>query len=129
MIHQWIIAFALTQLIEAPLYYWALKKDSNVFLSVSQHSTLKYQIKLIVFSLFPSVLTHPSVWFVFTKLRTEYHWSYSTYFLGAETFAVLVEALFLWCIGCRRALLISLCINGISMSIGGYIFLIVLKLV
>ena len=52
----WLLAFALTQLIEAPIYTWALRRAERPWLSA------------ILIALGASAITHPFVWFAFPAL-------------------------------------------------------------
>jgi hypothetical protein len=61
-----------------------------------------------------SAITHPFVWFLFPRLVEDY-W---TMVALAETFAVVVEAVWLWRFGLKRAILWTLLANGTSVGIG-----------
>lgn len=83
MIVNWLGAFALTQLVEMPLYVYAMRRTH----------TLSNRL-LVGFG--ASALTHPVVWFVFPRLG----WfdSHVEMVAWAELFAVVTEALYLsWC--------------------------------
>lgn len=110
----WLAAFALTQVVEAPIYVLSLRDYSWP--------------KRIALSLVPSLLTHPIVWGVFVLhwpflWDTPWDWAgssagYVTMVLAAETFAVVVEGIFLWALRVPAALLWSLGANLCSVSIG-----------
>lgn len=97
----WLRAFALTQLVEAPIYM----KSGNI-------SWWK--------ALVPSAVTHPFVWFVFPKLQ-EYGISYVGMAAAAEAFAVLVEAALVslvFGVPGRRAFWVSVLANASSVAVG-----------
>ena len=79
----WLWAFALTQLIEVPIYVLAMRK----------HLPLA---RCLAVAFGASALPHPIVWFVIPRI-----WSLPTYWgmvVFAEVFAVVAEALYLrWC--------------------------------
>ena len=110
----WLAAFALTQVVEGPIYTLALRDFSWP--------------KRIALSLVPSLLTHPIVWGVFVlhwPFGWETHWDwagqsagYITMVLAAETFAVVVEGIFLHALRVPSAFLWSLGANLCSVSIG-----------
>jgi hypothetical protein len=91
----WLTAFAFTQIVEVPIWRRAL--DGRT---------------LVAFG--ASTLTHPIVWFVFPHLGL----SPGMMLLSCETFAVVVEALYMRVFGLRRALLWSLAANGASCGLG-----------
>lgn len=62
-----------------------------------------------------STITHPIVWFVFPRLITGSYW---TMVAAAETFAVVVEALYARAFGLRYALAVSLLANAASALLG-----------
>lgn len=76
----WLGAFVLTQLVEAPLYVWCLRRWSTSPTS-----------ERVVLALLPSALTHPLLWLAFPTLRE--HLSYVAAIGVAETLVVVVEAL------------------------------------
>lgn len=76
----WLGAFVLTQLVEAPLYAWCLRRWSTSPTS-----------ERVVLALLPSALTHPLLWLAFPTLRE--HLSYGAAVGLAETLVVVVEAL------------------------------------
>lgn len=102
----WLAAFGLTQLVEAPVYAFALRRrGAPPSLAVS-----------ILWALVPSAVTHPIVWFVFPRWLG--HLGYVPMVMWAEAFAVLVEALCLARLRVRRPLLWALLANGLSVAIG-----------
>jgi hypothetical protein len=76
----WLGAFVLTQLVEAPLYAWCLRRWSTLRTS-----------ERVVLALLPSALTHPLLWLAFPPLRE--HLSYVAAVGVAEALVVGVEAL------------------------------------
>ena len=98
----WVRAFALTQIVEMPIY--------RVGLRVSW---------LRCFA--ASAITHPFVWFGFPRLAEATHMRWVLAAVLAEIFAWGVEALFFWraCkIPYKRAMLMSLVANGASVAMG-----------
>ncbi len=93
---RWLVAFALTQAFEVPLYLRAGASGRTAFLA--------------------SAFTHPVVWFGFPWLLGDL--DYWSMVLAAEVFAVAVEALWLRAHGVRRALLWSLGANTASALTG-----------
>lgn len=93
----WLVAFALTQLIEMPVYRVGAKSWRIGF--------------------FASALTHPVVWFVFPQLMSV-GMPYWGMVFAAEVFAVLGEALWLRANQVRHPLLWSFLANALSFSIG-----------
>lgn len=92
----WLVAFAFTQAVEAPLYLKATAGRWGVALGAS-------------------AVTHPVVWFVFPALLPE---SYAAMVVAAEVFAVAAEAAWLFAFRVPRALLLSLLANGASATVG-----------
>jgi len=95
MLRVWLARFLFTQLVEVPIYSYALRGQP-----------------LVAFG--ASAITHPVVFFVFPRLWPGGYWSM---IVAAEIFAVLVEAAYLRRFGLRRALLWSLLSNGASYSL------------
>lgn len=93
---RWLSAFLLTQLVEVPIYGYALRGRL-----------------LLAFG--ASALTHPIVWFAIQPLWPgRYHQGV----LVAEAFAVIVEALYLRRFGAlRRAWAWSLAANAASVAV------------
>ncbi len=97
----WLVAFALTQLVEVPLYRWLAP------VSWWRAGSL-------------SAVTHPAVWYVIPPLCYGAGLGYHPMLVIAETFAWLVEAAMLVAFGvrARRALSLSLVANGASVLAG-----------
>ena len=93
-----------TQAVEIPIYTYALHLDGPKRRVLDR--------MLIAFG--ASAITHPFVWFLFPRLTSDYH----LMVLEAETFAVVVEAIYLWAFGLRSALLWSLLANMTSAGLG-----------
>jgi hypothetical protein len=91
----WLARFLFTQLIEVPIYTYALRGRS-----------------LVAFG--ASAITHPVVFFVFPRLWPGGYWSM---IVAAEIFAFVVEGFYLRRAGLRRAFLWSLVSNGASYSL------------
>lgn len=121
-VHAWLSAFVFTQLIEAPIYLRAQAVDGPEAASWARRLGL---------GLLASAVTHPCVWFVIPRIfyserydALTYTWPalethrYTLFFLAAETFAVVVEALLLRAFGLRRALLWALLANATSAGLG-----------
>ena len=107
----WPTAFLLTQAIEMPFY-----------LSAGRAWPWKKRL-LVAFG--ASALTHPFVWFVFPELTQSVlellglSMSYKVpYWMAAETFAVVAEALWFRRCGLRQPWLWSLLGNGCSAGVG-----------
>ncbi len=106
---RWLFAFVFTQLVECPIY-WSAMDDKEKW------STLR---KLAV-AFGASAITHPFVWFGFPPLwdsigRVGGYWAMV---VAAETFAIVVEGIYFWRLGVRRAFLWSLLANGASVTLG-----------
>jgi hypothetical protein len=98
---RWVAAFVFTQIIEMPIYAWALRER------------VRHPAARAAAAFGPSALTHPVVWFVIPHLIAH---PYLAYLAVAETFAVVVEAIYVRAFGVRRALLCSLAANGASVA-------------
>jgi hypothetical protein len=92
---EWIGWFLFTQIVELPIYSWPLRGRVAVAFGAS-------------------ALTHPVVWFVFPRFGMDW----TPMAVSAETFAVVVEALWLRAFGVKRALLWSLLGNAASFGLG-----------
>lgn len=94
---RWLAAFLFTQLVEVPIYTYALRGRA-----------------LVAFG--ASALTHPIVWFVIPR-----YWHGGGYWglvAASETFAVLVEAYYMKKAGLKHAFWWSLAANLTSSSLG-----------
>ncbi len=112
---RWLLAFAFTQAVEVPIYMRALRGRPAVAFGAS-------------------AITHPVVWFVIPRVWVRLYLAmiavrsdliirsptarYVCMVLLAETFAVLVEAIYLRAWGLRRALAWSLAANAASLTLG-----------
>lgn len=98
----WAKAFALTELVEAPIYRQLVPTDLGRALAAS-------------------AITHPFVWFVFPWLGDALSIDYLVSVTASEIFAWAVEAVFfrMACrISWRRAMAVSLVANGASLGLG-----------
>jgi hypothetical protein len=100
----WLSAFAVTQLIEVPIYLLCMQR---------QAFDARWPTRLLI-AFGASAFTHPIVWFVLPRLGLSY-WSYVAL---AETFAVLAEAFYLGRFGIRRPALWALLANATSAGLG-----------
>ena len=98
----WLAAFTITQLIEIPVYFYAF------------HELNFSKLKRISVAFGASAITHPIVWFMFPVLLPS---SYAMV-VGAETFAVIVEAAYLHAFGLRMYFSWSLVANALSFGSG-----------
>lgn len=100
----WLAAFALTQIVEMPIYVRALRKKTIERLPVA-----------LAIAFGASALTHPIVWFVFPELIPG---AWLTMVLAAEAFAIATEALWLRAFGLDRALAWAGFTNAASVLVG-----------
>jgi hypothetical protein len=94
---RWLAAFLFTQVVEVPIYGYALRGRA-----------------LVAFG--ASALTHPIVWFVIPRI-----WHGGGYFglvAASEAFAIVVEALYMKKAGLAHPLRWSLAANLTSSSLG-----------
>lgn len=99
----WLKAFVFTQIIEVPIYARILSRRYSW-----PHS--------FFYAFLASTITHPVVWFVvpvFFPLS-----SYTCYFVVAEIFAVLTEALYFKMLSIDRAFIIAFLVNALSAGCG-----------
>jgi hypothetical protein len=90
--------------VEIPIDVFALDRDGP--------PRLWWQRALIAFG--ASAITHPFVWFAFPRFTHDYN----LMVIEAETFAVVVEAIYLRFFGLRNALLWSIVANMASAGLG-----------
>lgn len=104
---RWAIAFAFTQMVEAPIYAAAI--------GAARATRERWAIALAA-----SLLTHPIVWFVLPDVVSLLAPDASPWsaIAVAELFAVSLEAAWLALFGVRRALLLALLANGTSFTLG-----------
>lgn len=95
---EWLVAFGLTQAVEAPIYARVLAPPRRALRA-----------------LLPSALTHPAIWFAIAPRWTG---SYLAMVVVAETFAVAVETLALVALRARRPLAWSAVANAASFAAG-----------
>jgi len=96
---QWLSAFLVTQMVECPLYAYALKQRSRRWVLAASLSAI----------------THPVVFWIFPRFDWGGYWQMVSL---AECFAVSVEAACLSCLGVRHSILWSVCANALSVGIG-----------
>ncbi len=100
----WAHAFALTELVEVPIYLAALRRHP--------------WLRRLGGAFGASLLTHPLLWFALPALPL----SYPTYVFVAEVATVLVEAGFLKLLGSTRPLVWAIAANGASFLLGKLFF-------
>ena len=114
---EWVLAFVLTQVVEMPIYAYAFRLNRDFAWP-----------KAFAAGFVPSLLTHPIVWGVFV-LHWPFFWDvypewvdtsfgYVSMVIAAETFAVVVEAVYLHAMKVPAGWLWSIGANLISVSIG-----------
>ncbi len=103
MIGAWLGAFALTQLVETPIYARALAPRGPD------------RLTRLALAFGASALTHPVVFFGFPRWFPDDYW---TGVAAAELFAVCIEALYLRRLGVDRAIAWSLLANAASVAVG-----------
>lgn len=106
----WLDAFLLTQVVEVPIYLYALRR------------AVPKKPRRLAVAFGASAVTHPVVWLVIPELVYA-GWSplpatYATLVLVAEGFAVLVETAWLRAFDLRRALLWAFGANMASFGTG-----------
>jgi hypothetical protein len=106
----WAEAFLFTQAFEMPVYLVALSRH---------RPELRWYTKLAV-AFGASAITHPFVWFLFPYFslghEPAYYWN--VIIPAAESFAVVVEALYLWRLRVTVALGWAFFANGLSFGFG-----------
>jgi hypothetical protein len=114
----WIRAFAFTQTVEIPLYLlaFAWPRLRGRFPDGRLRPPMGLPFRFAV-AFLCSLLTHPVVWFGFPRLIEGLE-HYAWMVVAAETFAVTSEALILWAVRLRFALLVAFLVNMTSMSLG-----------
>ena len=99
---RWIAAFALTQLVEVPIYACAYReKEPRV-------------ARRLAIAFAASAITHPFVWFVFPRVVHPY----LVMLLFAEAFAVIAEAAWFRRLDMPRPLFWSFVANATSVGVG-----------
>lgn len=99
----WLGAFLFTQLVEVPIYAFALSGKMRVRLAIAFSASL---------------ITHPFVWFGFPYVGRALASGYWVTVGVAELFAITVEALLLHLLGLKRAWLWAIVANVTSASLG-----------
>lgn len=106
MVSLWLVAFALTVVIEGPVVW---------FLVGPAEPRVTRKIGAVFYA---NLGTHPAVWFIFPLLPVSRGTSLvlseiSAFVLEAGLYAMLFDRISL-----RRAALVSLLANGVSLSVG-----------
>lgn len=101
---RWLWAFVFTELVETGIYVQALGD--------------RPRRERLAIGLAASAITHPIVWYVIPDVAASFGIAWWPTVGIAETFAVVVEAGWLWAFGVRRAFLWSLAANMTSFSLG-----------
>jgi hypothetical protein len=105
---RWLAAFALTEIVEVPIYWRALARSPETRV---QPPAVRFAIAFGA-----SLLTHPFVWFVFPRLHLGL--TYIERSLLSELFAWGFETLWFRFFGLERAWLWSLAANSASVAVG-----------
>ncbi len=100
-LHEWANAFALTQLLEMPVYWFAFAPRPTW--------------QRLGFGFAASAITHPFVWFFFPFVLP---FGYEARVAVSELFAWGVEAVWLARLGVPRAMSWSLAAHGLSFGVG-----------
>jgi hypothetical protein len=104
-VHDWLLAFLLTQGIEVPVYLWTAR-----WLARSLSGPRRF-----AYAAGASAITHPIIWFCLPWETVPY----PPLLVAAEAFAVAVEAVWGKLCGAPRPWLASLIANIASCSVGG----------
>lgn len=128
MISAWFSAFVFTQALEIPIYLRALRGRADARGRPLPPESLRWRLG---FAFLASMATHPYVWFVIPSLFTSrlwqaavaaqpglLPWRHTLFFITAEAFAVLAEALLLRALRVPRPLLWALLANATSAGLG-----------
>lgn len=92
----WLIAFAVTQLVEVPIY---LRATGRKWLAAFG----------------ASLITHPVVWFLLPRFWPRGHWE--SLLIASALFCVAIEAAWLASWGVKRPIEWSLVANGASFAV------------
>jgi hypothetical protein len=103
----WLMAFGLTQLVEAPVFALALHRDAEPVRSWPRG---------FAWGWVPSAVTHPFVWFAFPVWMADFDYVWMV--VAAEVFAVIIEAFILRKLGCKHPFSWSLFANALSVGVG-----------
>ena len=102
----WLPAFVFTQIVEIPIYLWAIAHARN-------RSFRPFDLAIAFGA---SAITHPLLWIFFPVGLSPRAYVATT--AVAEILVVLVEALWLRIFGVERALLWSFVANAASLGLG-----------
>lgn len=111
LVLHWLIAFAFTQTVEAPIYVLAA-------------GNARTRRERWAIALAASAITHPLVWYVIPELCIELHPALTGWWtvLVSELFAVAVEALWLGAFRIQHALFFALLANVTSFTLGLFLY-------
>lgn len=111
LVLRWLIAFAFTQAVEAPLYVLAQKN-------------MRPMPERWAIAFAASAITHPLVWYVIPELGVEIHPAIAGWWsvLLSECFAVLAEALWLRAFRVEHAFFFALLANVTSFTLGLFLY-------
>ncbi len=117
-IARWSIAFALTQLVETPLYVYAqsvrTKTTAELLPSPDAVRPLRERIALAFIA---SAMTHPLLWFVFWPLASS-AFSYSTTVFLGEALVMFIEGSLFVVFGLPRPYVWAILVNTASVIVG-----------
>jgi hypothetical protein len=97
LVYHWPIAFLLTQAIEMPIYHWGFKRFGH-------RSESAYIHKLYFFVFIASMITHPFIFLYLPIFCHHQQLSQNTYYLLAESIAILGESFYFYVLGFRYQL-------------------------
>jgi hypothetical protein len=128
VISAWFSAFVFTQALEMPIYLRAMRGRVDARGQPLPPESLRWRLG---FAFLASMATHPYVWFVIPSLFSSRPWQiavarwpgllpwrHTLFFITAESFAVLAEALLLRALRVPRPLLWALVANAASAGLG-----------
>lgn len=128
VISAWFSAFVFTQALEMPIYMLAFRGRVDARGQPLAPESVRWRLG---FAFLLSMATHPYVWFVIPSLFSSrlwqrtvaawpalQPWRHTLFFLTAESFAVLAEALLLRALKVPRPLLWALVANAASAGLG-----------
>jgi hypothetical protein len=128
VVANWFWAFVFTQAFEVPIYLVALRRRVDRAGQPLPRESLRWRLG---FAFLASMATHPYVWFVIPTLFSSrpwvaavarwpglQPWRHELFFVTAESFAVLAEALLLRALRVPSPLLWALVANATSAGLG-----------
>jgi hypothetical protein len=102
---RWLAAFVFTQIVEVPIYLWAIARSKS-------RSFRPFDLAIAFGA---SAITHPILWLALSGVSSR-TWVAATTI--AEIVVVLVEALWLRLFAVKRALVWSFVANAASLGLG-----------